>query len=637
VALSSDSKSLVLAGDEKKLILKPLVVAVSHHVGMGNANVMTVHPSNGQVITAGTDKIVRIWDPTTKKEIKVLEPLPAIPTHLVISQDGTRLAASAGKLLRVWSVSDSKNFSQSEQHASIIALRFTNDPSRVLIGFADRRSARYNLEKQSVEEWITNPADVLAVVQHPQQPQSALSISKGKTVTTLPLIALKTQRDEKNQGKILMITPNGSHLLTAGKGEGPVALNASSLGAERTFALKGAITAVAVTKNVQVLAAAMADPPRIALYQFGSGQEIGSFPLPEAVSELQFHPTQLVLFGRSSPNTLTAWDVSFENGQPIGPDFGKAIQQFPHSTPLRGLTLSVKGDQLLTVSTDRLVRHWGFASLTPSASLGHPNRIDSLAFHPTEPLLATGCADGIIRVWDLNIPQPTTKKTITAHQRTNPNEQFPIYAVKWSPDGKRLASGSLDKSIKVWDAESTKLIFEIKPGSDLPPLLESTRQAAPALASTAAAYLWKEARPEGHTDAVYTLDYSPDGKLLASGSSDHMIKIWNAETGTLLRSLTNPQVEDNGFGTRPAHPAFVHKLAFNSQGNRLVSVGPAPGNNGFLAIWNPLDGTILKQTALRIGQIHGVAWTSDSQLLLGCGPQSRTQLESAAYVLPYKE
>ena len=67
----------------------------------------------------------------------------------------------------------------------------------------------------------------------------------------------------------------------------------------------------------------------------------------------------------------------------------------------------------------------------------------------------------------------------------------------FSPDGKRIVSGSWDKTVKVWDAARGQEILTLK----------------------------------GHTDLVTSVAFSPDGKRIASGSEDKTVKVWDASAG----------------------------------------------------------------------------------------------------------
>lgn len=99
-----------------------------------------------------------------------------------------------------------------------------------------------------------------------------------------------------------------------------------------------------------------------------------------------------------------------------------------------------------------------------------------------------------------------------------------VYGVSLSPDGKRVASGSKDKTVKVWDAETGVHVRTIT----------------------------------GHAAYVTSVVYSPDGKRIASGGDDKTIRIWDADTGQELRTLRG-------------HHNFISSLSFSPNGRRIVS------------------------------------------------------------------
>ena len=96
----------------------------------------------------------------------------------------------------------------------------------------------------------------------------------------------------------------------------------------------------------------------------------------------------------------------------------------------------------------------------------------------------------------------------------------------FSPDGKRLASASDDKSVKVWDATSGQETGTLK----------------------------------GHHDTVRGVTFSPDGKWLASASADKTVKIWDATNGEQKSAISG-------------HTSGVRSVAFGSNGRWLASVG----------------------------------------------------------------
>ena len=119
---------------------------------------------------------------------------------------------------------------------------------------------------------------------------------------------------------------------------------------------------------------------------------------------------------------------------------------------------------------------------------GHPDFVYSVAFSPDGKTLASGSGDNTIKLWDV----PTGKEQATLKGHTGW-----VTSVAFSPDGKTLASGSWDKTIKLWDVATGKELATL----------------------------------QGHTSFVLSVAFSPDGKTLASASGDKTIKLWDVADG----------------------------------------------------------------------------------------------------------
>ncbi len=290
---------------------------------------------------------------------------------------------------------------------------------------------------------------------------------------------------------------------------------------------------------------------------------------------------------------------------------------------------------LYTASADRTAKVWRFASDAPTRNFPHGNFVDSVAFHPTSPLLATGGHDGNVRIFDL--VKNTQLRQIAAH--TTPAPPSAVYCVAWSPDGKQLASGSFDKSLKLWDANTGNLVKEFKAFKENPPVKLDPKASGAGTGATVLFY--KENPPEkGHRDGVFCVAFSPDGKFLVSGSSDRTIKVWDIASGTVAREFVNPNLKSastapNVLPSPPAaHPGWVYSLRFTPDGKHLVSAGNAPRNQGHLAVWSYADGKLLSNEDLPLGAIYSVAVSPDGKrLALGCGPRSRQFSDVPAYIL----
>ena len=120
-----------------------------------------------------------------------------------------------------------------------------------------------------------------------------------------------------------------------------------------------------------------------------------------------------------------------------------------------------------------------------------------------------------MKVWDAD--KGTEMLTLKGHTTR-------VSSVAFSPDGKRIVSGSDDKTVKVWDADKGTETLTLK----------------------------------GHTGGVSSVAFSPDGKRIVSGSGDRTVKVWDADKGTETLTLKG-------------HTDLVSSVAFSADGKRIVS------------------------------------------------------------------
>ena len=149
----------------------------------------------------------------------------------------------------------------------------------------------------------------------------------------------------------------------------------------------------------------------------------------------------------------------------------------------------------------------------------HTNdRVNTVAISPDGSRILSGSYDKTIRLWDAETGN-ASGAPLLGH-----TDYVPSVAI--SPDGSRIVSGSADNTIRVWDAETGKALGG--------PLL-------------------------GHTDCVRSVAISPDGSRIVSGSDDNTIQIWDAETGNASGA---PLL---------GHTDCVLSVAISPDGSRIVS------------------------------------------------------------------
>jgi WD40 repeat protein/uncharacterized caspase-like protein len=168
-----------------------------------------------------------------------------------------------------------------------------------------------------------------------------------------------------------------------------------------------------------------------------------------------------------------------------------------------------------------------------SVQTGHAGQVLSLAFTSDSKLLASGSVDKTIVLWD-----PATGNQLRALKEHTGT----VNSVAFSPDDKQLASGSADNTIKIWDVASGRVKQTLA----------------------------------GHTLYVSSVAFTPDGKMLASGSGDQSVKLWDLAAGREVRTLV---VGPASFAGIPVSVAFSRDGKMLATGAQLVKLWDVKSGN----------------------------------------------------------
>jgi WD40 repeat protein len=580
LAFLADNRTIASGSADKSARLSDVGVLMQLDAHAGGVSSVAFHSNGTQAISGGADKTVKLWDLATGKVLKTFGPLADPVSAVAFSRDFTQVGASAGKTVKIWNVADAKETATFAHPADVTSLSFNADKTRIVTGAADNLSRVWDVATGKELEFFPAGGAVRGVAFHPAN-TNIIAGSADKTITVHTIAAVRVIPASAQPIRGLAFAPSGSHVLTASDDKTVKFWNLGNGTAERTLTgAEGTLTAVAVAKN-NVLVAAGGAEGIVRLYTFADGKQVGSFKATGPVRGLAFSPNNQILLTACEDKSILATNVIFNPGQPVPPDFTKTMQTYAHAAAAVDVTFAADNATFYSAGADKTAKAWKVASENPTKAFGHPNLVDAVAFNPAGTVLATGCHDGSLRLWDH--AKGALAKEIKAHVTPNATQ---IYCVAWTSDSKQVLTGSYDGSLKLWDATAGSMVREFK------------------------AYKEK-AFDKGHRDGVFCAAFSPDGKQIATGSSDRCIKIWNVADGSVVRELANPKIKQDAMHGVVSHPGWVYGIRYTADGKHIVSVGGAPNNHGYLAVWSAADGKFEFGEALPLGSFYSLSLSPD--------------------------
>ncbi len=317
------------------------------------------------------------------------------------------------------------------------------------------------------------------------------------------------------------------------------------------------------------------------------------------------------LVSASNDGTIRKWDArTVEDGILRG-----------HKTFVYGVAASPDGKRFASASWDGTARIWDATTGKELAVLDHgtgePAIVTSVAFHPTRDIVATR-SRGSVRLWN-----PTTGAAV--HSWNSPSDFWRDTRLSFNRDGSLLAAGCKDCVVRIWDTASHAEVAELRHDDQVRDVVFSPDGKLLATCTENGdrlVCLWDVATRSiartlsGHEKCVYSLAFNGDGSIIASGSQDGTARLWDVATGTEIGVLKNranvyglaftpdgsrlgAACADNtirlwdvrtkqAVGELRGHPAdvpsFFHQLVFTPDGRRLVSAF----GGGTVNIWDTL-------------------------------------------------
>ncbi|MBN2594233.1 MAG: protein kinase [Sedimentisphaerales bacterium] len=246
---------------------------------------------------------------------------------------------------------------------------------------------------------------------------------------------------------------------------------------------------------------------------------------------------------------------------------------------------------------------------------GHSGWVGCAAISPDGKLIASGGqTDHTIKIWNI-----MTGKEFIAIPEAHTDI---IRCVSFSPDGKRLVSGSNDRTVKVWDVQTGREVMTLR---GYPENVYDARFSPDGKLIVCAGgwqgniIVWDEETGEmlktltGHTGEVWSLAFSPDGKRIVSGSRDRTIKVWDVETGAEMITIRG-------------HQDGVDAVEFSPDGKCIIS----GSQDGTIKVWDVLSGAELMTLRGHESNVPSIAVSPDNQYIASGGMDKTIKIWNAA-------
>jgi WD40 repeat protein len=318
--------------------------------------------------------------------------------------------------------------------------------------------------------------------------------------------------------------------------------------------------------------------------------------------------SEMIIASCSEDQTIKLWQVS--KGQCIANIHG-------YTNWVKAVAFSPDGQKIASGHKDRTLRIWDANTGKCDRELReHAGGIIATAFHPDRDLVVSGSEDATIKIW--NSSNGKRLSTLRGHKDE-------VWSLQFSPDGRILASASNDRTIKLWDLDSRECLFTLE-GHDnrvatvaFSPFAQGSRREFPPnppyqgglggiLASGSednTIKLWNPLTGEciatwqAHSLRVSSIAFSPDGKLLASASLDRTLKIWDVGTGSCVQTLSG-------------HASWVMAVAWSLEGDKLAS----GSCDRTVQIWDREAGTSWRTFKGHTNWIWAVAFSPDGSKII---------------------
>jgi len=555
----------------------------------------TIPSSNAQIVSGSEDGSVRVWSVETGQMVREIKHAGPVAT-LAVRRDGKRFAsAGADKVAKLWDLNDGKEIAQlkgdryAQEFAADLERAFIFAKSEIDFHKAALKSAETNQTAQLERLKKATEASEAAEKAFTEKQMKLMEASEAKAAAEKTIeeakaeaskaaqdfeVADKAAKQAEAEAKAARETP-GQDRETIEKAAAEAAAKTKAAAEARKYADK--ISAEAKQKEKEATEKLTAATKTVE----GAEKELKKAEQTKSNSE-----TELQLAGRAADaaaEAVTHGKEAIEQAadfhKETEAELGAARKAAADSDqPVRAMAFAPDNLTLATAGDDGLLHLWSAENGAAFETLkGHRGAVLAVAF-ANDLTLASGAADRSVVVWDLKAEWKLDRIIGTGDSNSPLVDR--VNAVKFSPDGKSLATGggepTRDGEIKLWQVDTGQLIRSFT---------------------------------NVHSDAVFSLDFSPDGKYLASGAADKFVKVIELGTGKIVKQFEG-------------HTHHVLGVSWNRNERTLASAGA----DNVVKIWDFVKGEKTKNISGFDKEVTAVSFVGYTDQALAASGDAKVRL-----------
>ncbi|MBX9680534.1 MAG: hypothetical protein K2X38_17390 [Gemmataceae bacterium] len=502
----------------------------------GTVTALDFAPGGAMVASGSVDKTVRLWNPETGDHLRTIDDLGSIVSSIAFSYDGKMLAVgTVDQSIRIVDPATGKTMHRWAGHSlAVSGLAFSPDGKWLASCGAD----------QLLRAWpMATPGGNPVTFQGHSGPISSVAF-KQDSLTIASAGAdqiVKLWKIDGGQGKEMQnfrghrdwvasvtFSKDGFYLLTAGVDRQIKIWEITSKEATLLPEHTGAVESIAFSPDGSKIASGSSDKT-VKLWDSKRGVEIVTIPAHgRDVISLSFFPDGKTLYSSGVDRNIKVWDVETGKEAPRSPIQQQNWTGLINSAPLiqaasdkKKLLVWIPGDQRYTTIG-------GFDAISGAELFmfnDQGRKVNSLAFALDGAYAATGGANGVVRVWNLE-----KKQQLPGGDWTFFEKDLGVADLGLTPDGKTIVVTSDKGDVKIADVAKREVKKELK-ASD---------------------------------SRILACVISPDGKRFVTVDGANMIKLWELETGRELRSWNLAPLS-------PEKGTYVIAIAFSPDGKHVAT------------------------------------------------------------------